>query len=100
MNSPVNKDVELHQFHQDLIQSARELRAGKGNRVTQVEVAPVVKVRLSLGLSQSQFAHLLGVSKRTLQGWEQGKIQPSGAARTLISVAEKYPEILRELITA
>jgi putative transcriptional regulator len=35
-----------------------------------------------------------------LQGWEQGKIQPSGAARTLISVAEKYPEILRELITA
>ena len=67
MNSPVNKDVELHQFHQDLIQSARELRAGKGNRVTQVEVEQVKRVRKSLALSPSQFAHLLDLPKGSLK---------------------------------
>jgi putative transcriptional regulator len=48
-------------------------------------------------LSQSQFAKLLGVSVRTLQEWEQGRKQPSGAAKTLLKVAEKYPDILQEL---
>jgi putative transcriptional regulator len=94
------KDMELEQFKLDLLGSARELKAGKLARVTQVEVSQVVKVRNSLALSQSQFADLLGVSKRTLQGWEQGKIQPSGAAKMLITVADKHPEVLRELNAA
>jgi putative transcriptional regulator len=96
----VSKLNEMQSFQRDLLQSARELKSGKRARVTHVKVPAVVKVRTSLSLSQSQFADLLGVSKRTLQGWEQGKIQPSGAARMLISVAEKYPEILREMQAA
>jgi putative transcriptional regulator len=93
-------DMELEQFKQDLLESARELKSGKTARATQVEVPQVVKVRNSLELSQSQFADLLGVSKRTLQGWEQGKIEPSGAAKMLITVADKHPEVLRELRVA
>jgi len=92
--------MELEQFKQDLLESARELKSGKTARATLVEVPQVVKVRNSLELSQSQFADLLGVSKRTLQGWEQGKIQPSGAAKMLITVADKHPEVLRELSAA
>jgi putative transcriptional regulator len=38
-----------------------------------------------------------GVSVRTLQEWEQGRRQPSGAAKTLFKVAERHPEVLREL---
>jgi putative transcriptional regulator len=49
-------------------------------------------------MSQSQFATLLGVSKRTLQDWEQGRREPSGAAKTLLRVAELHPEVLREMI--
>jgi putative transcriptional regulator len=94
------KDIELEQFKQDLLESARELKSGKTARATQVEVPQVVKVRNSLELSQSQFAELLGVSKRTLQGWEQGKISPSGAAKMLITVADRHPEVLRELSAA
>jgi putative transcriptional regulator len=49
------------------------------------------------GLSQVRFAALLGVSPRTLQDWEQGRRQPTGAAKTLLRVAERHPEVLREL---
>jgi len=43
------------------------------------------------------FAALPGVSVRTLQEWEQGRRNPSGAAQTLIAIAEKRPEVLRAL---
>ena len=78
----------------ELEQSVREMLAGTG---AVVPVSPVVAVRIKSGLSQSQFATLLGVSVRTLQEWEQGRRQPSGAAKTLIAIAEKRPEVLAEL---
>ena len=65
----------------ELLQSIREMKAGK----TEVVLSLAVEARQRTGLSQSQFAALLGVSVRTLQGWEQGRKQPSGAARTLCS---------------
>jgi putative transcriptional regulator len=99
-NLIMTKDIELTQFKADLLASARELKSGKVARATMVEIPDVVSVRHSTGLSQSQFASLLGVSVRTLQGWEQGRITPSGAARTLITVATKHPEVLRELLAA
>jgi len=64
----------------DLLQSVLQMKAGK----VQVVTSPVIEARRKTGLSQSQFAALLGVSVRTLQGWEQGRKQPSGAARTLL----------------
>jgi putative transcriptional regulator len=52
---------------------------------------------LKAGLTQEQFAALLGVSKRTLEQWEQGRRKPSQAAKTLIRVAELHPEVLRQI---
>jgi putative transcriptional regulator len=74
----------------DLLQSIREMKAGK----THVVYSPAVEAREKTGLSQSQFAALLGVSVRTLQGWEQGRKQPSGAARTLLTIARTNPKAL------
>jgi putative transcriptional regulator len=74
----------------DLLQSVREMKAGK----VQVVTSPVIEARRKTGLSQSQFAALLGVSVRTLQGWEQGRKQPSGAARTLLAIATVNPKAL------
>ena len=81
----------------ELRRSVKEMIAKKG---TKVEVSPVVSARIKSGLSQSQFAGLLGVSVRTLQEWEQGRRSPSRAAKTLISIAEMRPEVLREVIAA
>jgi putative transcriptional regulator len=74
----------------ELLESVRQMKAGK----TQVVASPAVEARERTGLSQSQFAALLGVSVRTLQGWEQGRKQPSGAARTLLTIARTNPQAL------
>ncbi len=72
----------------EILQSIRDMKAGKGR----VVLSPAVEARVATGLSQSQFARLLGVSVRTLQGWEQGRKQPSGAARTLLAIARVNPK--------
>jgi len=80
----------------ELLESVRQIKRGEGT----VVYSPLIAARKNSGLSQTQFAKLLGVSVRTLQGWEQGRKQPSGAARTLIVLAQRHPEILRELAQA
>ena len=77
----------------DLLVSIREMRAGKGTVVQSL----AIEARQRTGLSQSQFARLLGVSVRTLQGWEQGRKQPTGAARTLLAIARRNPKALLDL---
>lgn len=88
---------EMKKFQQDLLESVKQMRRGQAARVTKVALPPAAEARARSGLSQLEFAELLGVSPRTLQDWEQGRREPTGAARTLLKVAVKYPKILREL---
>ena len=82
---------------QEVLDGVREIKAGRGKRTSAEPRSPIVRARLQSGLTQAQFAALLGVSKRTLEQWEQGRRVPSGAAKTLIRVAELHPEVLREI---
>ena len=79
-----------------LLQSVREMKAGKFARVTQVAINEVVEARQSTGMSQAEFASALHISKRTLQEWEQGRRSPSGAAQALVRIAKRHPDVLRE----
>ena len=79
----------------EILEGIRELKERKSGRV--VNVPGVAEIREKTGLSQSRFATLLGVSVRTLQDWEQGRRAPSGAARTLLLVADKNPKALLEV---
>lgn len=67
------------------------------DEIISAEKAPVAAARAATGLSQKEFAKLMGVSVRTLQEWEQGRKIPSGAAATLLKVAARHPEVLQEL---
>ena len=54
----------------------------------------IVATRQKLGLSQTEFSQLLGISVRTLHHWEQGTRTPSGAARVLLRVAAEHPKVV------
>lgn len=88
---------DLETFQRDLLESVKQMRRGQAARTTQVEVPAAAEARARTGLSQQAFAQLLGVSARTLQDWEQGRREPTGAARTLLRVAASHPEVLLEL---
>ncbi|UFH48929.1 helix-turn-helix domain-containing protein [Pseudomonas sp. KNUC1026] len=90
-------DHEMEQFQEELLASVREMKAGQAARVTQVEVSVAAQARAKVGVSQNAFAQLLGVSLRTLQDWEQGRRQPTGAAQTLLRIASHHPEALIDL---
>ena len=72
---------------------------GKAARVTRVKrpQAAEARARARVDLSQHDFALLLDGSARTLQDWEQGRREPTGAARMLLRVVMSHPEILLEL---
>lgn len=76
----------------ELLDGIRQIKRGEVGRVT--IVPGVSSIREGTGLSQSQFATLIGVSVRTLQDWEQGRRTPSGPAKMLLRVAEKNPKVL------
>ena len=81
----------------DLVASIREagkIKRGKRNpsRIFRYKPTDVKKVRARFGMSQSEFAMLLGVSVATLQNWEQGRRRPEGPACALLRIAEKNPE--------
>lgn len=81
----------------ELLQAIRDVKGGKYGAKYSVEASDIVKTRLKSGLSQAYFAAALRISSRTLQQWEQGCRQPSGAAETLLMIVSRHPEVLREI---
>lgn len=79
----------------EILEGLREIKRGQPGRV--VNLPSVTSIREKTGLSQERFATLLGVSVRTLQDWEQGRRAPSGAARTLLLIAERNPKALLDV---
>jgi putative transcriptional regulator len=67
-----------------------------GGKVEKDEIIPATAsaqlARAGTGLSQAQFAKLIGVSVRTLQEWEQGRKRPSGPASVLLRIAVRDPQ--------
>jgi putative transcriptional regulator len=98
MSTRKTAEASREELGQRLLESVRQMKARNFARVTTVEVNEVVEARQSTGLSQSEFASALSISKRTLQEWEQGRRSPSGAAQTLIRIARKHPEVVRQAL--
>ena len=88
---------DVEKFQKDLLASVKQMKRGQAVRTTKVKLTAAAEARVTVGMSQQEFAELLGVSPRTLQHWEQGRREPTGAARTLLQVAVKHPKVLREM---
>ena len=90
MTSSEKRDVG-----QEILDGIRDIKSGNTGRV--ITNPSVSKIRQNIGVSQSEFARLLGVSVRTLQEWEQGRRAPSGPARTLLAIADNNPQALLDV---
>ena len=93
------------ELFRDLLESVREagqIRRGvkKASRVFKYAPEDIRKIRLNMALSQSQFAHLIGVSVDTFQNWEQGRRVPEGPAKALLRIASVNPHAVLEALKA
>jgi len=76
----------------------------KGLKSHTITVAPlpdykgkeIKEIRNELGLTQSIFAYVLGVSKKTVEAWESGKNNPAGPAQRMLSMLEKDKSFLKK----
>ncbi|MES2685021.1 MAG: helix-turn-helix domain-containing protein [Pseudomonadota bacterium] len=82
---------------QETLDAVRSIKAGHVGAVRHVPLSLASEARQKAGLSQKRFAELMGVSIRTLQDWEQGRRNPSGAAASLLQVASQRPDVLHEV---
>lgn len=88
---------------EELMESVREAKAiqrgvKEASRRYVIENPDAKEIRGELGLTQDEFAALMGVSVRTLQNWEQGRRQPEGPARALLIVTAKQPKVVLEAL--
>jgi len=76
------------------IKQAGNIKHGlqRPSRVFRYSIQDIRKIRTKLQVSQSDFALMLGVSPRTLQNWEQGRREPEGPAKALLTIADKNPQ--------
>ena len=84
------------------IRQAGEIRRGvrKPSRTFVIEDPDPKAIRERLGLSQSRFASIIGVSVRTLQNWEQGCREPEGPAKALLRVVDREPQAVLHALHA
>ncbi len=88
------------------LREVREHRVGKRTlKTVRVEPRPLPQltpeairgVRDRLDVSRAVFAHMIRVSVRTVERWEQGRSTPPESAAALILMAQKYPDTFERL---
>lgn len=85
------RDIEA-----EILQGIDDMLANNAAQRTVITETDVALARRKAQLTQQQFAKLLGVSKRTLESWEQGVRRPSGAATSLIRLFIVDPTFVKE----
>jgi len=87
-------DKTLFEPLRQSLKEATAIRSGKlaPGRVIESSSPDVKSVRVRVGLSQNEFAQLIGVKVATLRNWEQHRRQPTGAAAALLMIVDKEPE--------
>ena len=85
------RDIEA-----EILQGIDDMLANNAAKRTVITETDVALARRKAQLTQDQFAKILGVSRRTLESWEQGARRPSGAATSLIRLFIVDPKFVKE----
>jgi len=82
------------------IEEAGKIRKGlvKPSRVFRYRPVDIKRMRNRLHVSQTQFSLMIGVSRSTLQNWEQGRREPKGPAKALLRIMDKQPQAVLEAL--
>ena len=72
------------------------MRPSRRKRNVEVDVRAI---RSLTGLSQAKFAELLDIEVATLRNWEQGRREPTGAARALLRAIHNNPVAVIEALS-
>jgi len=89
---------------QDLLASVKDMgrhargETVPGSRELTLAEPDVKALREGAGVSQAEFARLIGVSRRTLENWEQGRARPTGPARALLKIVAFNPRAAVEAL--
>jgi DNA-binding transcriptional regulator YiaG len=92
----VAKTEDLHRFAGELAIMNVELRR---KLPLSGQVVDIAGMRARRGLSQREYADLLGLDVRTLQNWEQGRNRPDPAAVSLMRIFDQAPDTVEEALT-
>ncbi len=92
-------DANFEELLASLKDMDRHMRgeAVRGLVVREFPKPDVKAIRERTGMSQTQFACLIGVKPKTLQNWEQKRVRPAGPARALLKIVEANPQALSVL---
>ena len=93
------KESDFNSFLKS-INEAKEIHTGKraASRTFRIKPIEIKSIRRKWHVSQTKFAHLIGVSAGTVRNWEQGRAYPDGAARVLLKIAARRPDAIREVV--
>ena len=80
----------------ELVESMKQMneivRAKRApSREFYVDAIAIKTLRSKIGLSQPKFAALLHVDVGTLRNWEQGRREPTGPAKALLTAISRDP---------
>ncbi len=87
-----------------LLRSARNARAFARGEATAGFVVHVPEdvdvraIRRRTNLSQAAFAARYGFPAATVRDWEQGRRRPEAAARVLLLIIQRHPDVVEEVL--
>lgn len=84
-------------FFDELLESVQQMdEVVKGERAPSrefhVDATQVKVIRKATGLTQVQFAQCIGIEVATLRNWEQGRREPTGPAKALLTAIKNDPK--------
>ena len=92
----LDPEMDFQSLARDLAGLGIALRLRRAERWRAIDIAALLARH---GLSQREFASLLGFELRTLQNWEQGRNAPDEAALSLIALFERDPKGIAEALS-